>query len=80
MPGGGISDNNLEHILEQTGAPEFHASARTEKESQMVHRNQNCHMGKKSSEYSIVVTSVDKVKELVKIYEKVIKDKKTKAL
>lgn len=70
MPGGGISDKNLLEILEATGAQEFHASARLKKQSNMEFKNEKCKMGSDSSEYSIQVTSSEKVEKLVSIHRK----------
>ena len=69
MPGGGISDSNLKEILEKTGCREFHASARIEKKSEMRFKNEKCKMGTDSSEYSIHVTSKEKVMKLVQIHK-----------
>ncbi len=68
LPGGGITDSNLETILKQTGVKEFHASARTQKQSEMSFKNEKCSMGSDSSEYSIQVTSVEKVTKLIAIF------------
>ncbi|XP_048126038.1 copper homeostasis protein cutC homolog isoform X2 [Alosa alosa] len=38
MPGGGITERNLQRILEGSGAQEFHCSARSSKESTMKFR------------------------------------------
>lgn len=69
MPGGGINEANLKQLLEETKATEFHASARHEKQSGMKFQNENCKMGTDSKEYSINVTSVEKVKNLVAIFQ-----------
>lgn len=37
--GGGINERNIERILEQTSAKEFHCSARTSEQSLMEFRN-----------------------------------------
>ena len=68
MPGGGISVSNLEDILATTGAKEFHASARAKKESLMQFRNESCSMGSNSEEFTILVTSEEKVRQLVDIH------------
>jgi copper homeostasis protein len=39
LPGCGITATNLESILRETGAKEFHASARVSKPSKMVYKN-----------------------------------------
>lgn len=68
MPGGGINDTNLEEILKTLGATEFHASARHRKESTMEFKNEVCSMGTNSEEFSILVTSLEKVERLMDIY------------
>jgi copper homeostasis protein len=68
MPGGGINTSNLKQILVETRVQEFHASARHVKESRMIFKNEKCKMGTDSNEYSLLITSVDKVKALVDIY------------
>jgi len=69
MPGGGISQENLEEIQTKTGCKEFHASARGRKESKMEFQNTACSMGTSSQEYSVMVTSKEKVASLVRIYK-----------
>lgn len=69
MPGGGINSDNLQILLEETKAKEFHASARHEKPSGMTFQNENCKMGTDSKEYSINVTSQEKVRNLVAIFQ-----------
>ena len=69
MPGGGISEVNLEELLRETGCREFHASAREKAASRMEFRNEACSMGTESAEYSVLVTSEVKVKRMVKIFE-----------
>ncbi len=68
MPGGGITENNLEHILTETGAKEFHCSARVSVESGMEYQNEHvCMGGSGASEYTTKTTSVDRVRRLVAI-------------
>ncbi|XP_064385974.1 copper homeostasis protein cutC homolog isoform X3 [Halichondria panicea] len=69
MPGGGITEDNLEQILTETGVNEFHCSARVSVESRMVYRNEQVCMGTShgSSEFSLKTTGVDRVKRLVAI-------------
>ncbi len=77
MPGGGINEANLKLILEESGADEFHASARSIKQSGMEYRNDKCKMGTDSSEFTTMVTSEAKVKALVLLHEEVILARKT---
>jgi len=69
MPGGGINEENLEEIQTKSKCVEFHASARIKKDSKMKFRNEGCSMGSNSEEFSIMVTSTEKVANLVKIYK-----------
>eukprot|EP00118_Oscarella_pearsei_P005081 m.22725 g.22725 ORF g.22725 m.22725 type:complete len:187 (+) comp28389_c0_seq1:313-873(+) len=45
MPGGGITEKNLERILSLTGAKEFHCSARKSVASGMTHLSSDVYMG-----------------------------------
>ncbi len=74
MPGGGITEDNLERILTETGVKEFHCSARVSVESGMVYRNERVCMGggSGSSEYTVNTTSVDRVRTLVAIASNVL--------
>nr|XP_048308894.1 copper homeostasis protein cutC homolog isoform X3 [Myodes glareolus] len=69
MPGGGITDKNLQRILEGSGATEFHCSARSSRDSGMKFRNSSVAMGASlaHSEYSLKVTDVTKVRTLYAI-------------
>ncbi|KAH0623849.1 hypothetical protein JD844_007018 [Phrynosoma platyrhinos] len=64
--GGGITERNLQRILEGSGASEFHCSARSAKDSGMKFRNPSITMGAYLStpEYSIKVADVAKVRTL----------------
>ncbi len=64
MPGCGVNYNNISKIANETGAKEFHLSARSVVESGMKHRNANVSMGGTVciDEYSREVTDVEKVK------------------
>ncbi|NXT21363.1 CUTC protein, partial [Syrrhaptes paradoxus] len=65
-PGGGITERNLQRILEGSTASEFHCSARSARDSGMKFRNPNVAMGASFSapEYSIKVADVAKVRTL----------------
>uniref|UniRef100_A0A9J7XHS1 Copper homeostasis protein cutC homolog n=1 Tax=Cyprinus carpio carpio TaxID=630221 RepID=A0A9J7XHS1_CYPCA len=66
MPGGGITERNLQRILEASGSQEFHCSARSSKDSTMKFRNSNVNMGGSLSipEYAVKVADVTKVRTL----------------
>jgi len=76
LPGCGVNVTNLESILRETGAKEFHSSARIRKSSKMIYKN----LQKKISlngqnnddeDNSIQVTDREKVKLMMDIYRKV---------
>ncbi|HNX88221.1 MAG TPA: copper homeostasis protein CutC [Paludibacteraceae bacterium] len=64
MPGSGINENNIAYIAHETGATEFHLSARSAIPSQMQYRNPNVSMGGKGieiNEYEQNTTNAVKV-------------------
>ncbi|MCC8155184.1 MAG: copper homeostasis protein CutC [Tannerellaceae bacterium] len=63
MPGCGVRENNIALIEEQTGAKEFHTSARSMIKSEMIYRNENVPMGSSEvlSEFERVETDRQKV-------------------
>lgn len=63
MPGCGVRENNIAQIEAETGAREFHTSARSIVQSRMVYRNENVPMGSNivSSEFETVETDRRKV-------------------
>lgn len=67
MPGCGVNAGNILKIANETGAHEFHLSARTAVESTMIYRNFRVSMGGTVvvAEYGRDVTSVDKVKQAI---------------
>ncbi|WP_293309797.1 copper homeostasis protein CutC [Pedobacter sp. UBA5917] len=65
MPGAGINENNIQQLIAQTGATEFHASAKEFVESKMKFRNTESKMGSIEDEYRYELTSETKVKALV---------------
>ncbi|TNN71774.1 Copper homeostasis protein cutC [Liparis tanakae] len=64
--GGGITERNLQRILQGTGAQEFHCSARSGRDSAMKFRNSCVTMGAAFSapEYGLKVADVSKVRTL----------------
>ncbi|MDR2475132.1 MAG: copper homeostasis protein CutC [Bacteroidales bacterium] len=67
MPGCGINKDNIDLIERETGAVEFHASARSVHDSLMIHQNTRVMMESKMdlSDFKRVETSRIKVKDLV---------------
>uniref|UniRef100_A0AAY4E701 Copper homeostasis protein cutC homolog n=1 Tax=Denticeps clupeoides TaxID=299321 RepID=A0AAY4E701_9TELE len=74
MPGGGISERNLQRILEGSSVQEFHCSARSTKDSAMKFRNSSVNMGASlsASEYSQKVADVTKVRTLNAIAKNIV--------
>lgn len=72
MPGAGISEENVEKILSESGAREFHGSARVSRCSRMKYRNQSVSMGSKpGEEYSLHVADEVRVQRMVEIASRV---------
>lgn len=66
MPGAGINEQNINLLMEQTGATDFHASAKQFVASKMEYRNDDTKMGSIADEYQYELTSAEKVAGLVK--------------
>ena len=65
MPGSGINENNIAKIARETGAVEFHLSAREAAESKMKFKNSAVSMGGTNitiNEFEQLITSAQKVK------------------
>lgn len=67
MPGCGVRENNIAQIEAETGAKEFHTSARGIVHSKMNYRNEHVPMGSSivSSEFETVETDRNKVKAYI---------------
>lgn len=66
MPGCGVNADNAVRILQETGATEIHASARSSWLSQMQFRHEGVSMGKPGAdEYATKETDVDIVRRIV---------------
>jgi copper homeostasis protein len=63
MPGSGVRENNIAYIESETGAKEFHTSARSVIHSTMEYRNENVPMGSSAvtSEFETEQTDRKKV-------------------
>lgn len=69
MPGSGINEDNIAEIARETGATEFHLSARESIKSGMQYRNPNIKMGGTTvviDEYAQLITSAKKVEETLR--------------
>ncbi|XP_071168314.1 copper homeostasis protein cutC homolog isoform X2 [Mytilus edulis] len=71
MPGGGINENNISRVLQQSKAKEFHCSARTSRPSLMQFQKAGIPMGTAfhPPEYSTKVTDVAKVQHFISLSE-----------
>lgn len=68
MPGSGVNANNISQLAIETGAKEFHFSAREPIESGMIYRNPNLKMGGTAvviNEYEEQVTSSNIVRSAI---------------
>ncbi len=72
MPGCGINAGNIREIAVQTGAHEFHLSARVQVDGRMKYRNPRVSMGGtvQIAEYGREMTSAEKVGEAIRALEK----------
>ncbi|QNF31829.1 copper homeostasis protein CutC [Adhaeribacter swui] len=68
MPGGGITNRNIARLKRETGAVEFHLTAREKLPSPMTYRNHNAFMGGelRVPEYELAFTSAHKVAQTQK--------------
>ncbi|MDL2248019.1 copper homeostasis protein CutC [Bacteroides sp. OttesenSCG-928-J23] len=66
LPGSGINENNIKRIAEETGAGEFHFSAREPISSGMKYYNPAINMGASTQdEYTQYVTTANRVRETI---------------
>jgi copper homeostasis protein len=67
MPGSGITENNVADLVHFTGATEVHSSARVKIAGGMQYQNDHILLNNGlTDEYSLDVTSTDRVKEILK--------------
>lgn len=65
MPGAGINYTNIAALAKETGAQEFHASAKEFVSSKMEYRNSSTKMGTIEDEYQYELTSAEKVRKIL---------------
>lgn len=67
MPGGGVREENIRHVIDATGAREVHVSARGPLSSTMLFRNPRCTMSSNAptGEYERSITDVERVRRCV---------------
>ncbi|MFC6996937.1 copper homeostasis protein CutC [Rufibacter roseus] len=69
MPGGGINEQNIHQLIQETGVREIHASARDRRESQMQYRREDLFMGGTPlpTEYALMEASANRIKALAAV-------------
>jgi len=67
MPGSGVSEANVADIVHFTGVTEVHSSARIQIQSKMQYQNHILMGNASGDEYSIDITDVSRVRELVRL-------------
>lgn len=69
MPGGGITEHNVEELVKLTHAREIHLTARSEIESGMTYRQQGISMGGRDGipEFTRKVADPERIKSIIKI-------------
>ncbi len=67
MPGSGINENNVTDLVRFTGVTEVHSSAKLQVQSLMGYKNDHIVRGNSyNDEYSVDVTDVGRVREILK--------------
>lgn len=70
LAGSGVTPDNLEQLYRETGATQYHMSAKTVAESPMIYRKEQVNMGLSGiSEYEIWRTDAEAVKRAVSVLE-----------
>jgi copper homeostasis protein len=66
MPGGGITERNIQKIVEQSRAREVHVYAPMSVESRMMYRNLRCFMGGelRPPEFTLSVTAPQRIRRI----------------
>jgi copper homeostasis protein len=67
MPGSGINEHNIAHLVHFSGATEFHTSARTRIDSEMQYHNDHILLSDTGEEFTLEVTDAEKVRNLIKL-------------
>jgi len=71
MPGGGVSEANVADLVHYTKTQEIHSSARVHIQSKMQYKNDHIIMsGGYGDEYSIDITDADRVRNIIKLANK----------
>jgi len=69
MPSSGVNEENIWHLKTETGAQEFHCSAKNLVKSKMNFRNENINMGGKQeiAEYEFYEANSEKIRKIANI-------------
>lgn len=67
MPGAGITVSNIQSIIDQSGAREFHGSASRVRDSAVKYRNTDISMGTRTDTYTVKITDCDIVLEMIQL-------------
>jgi copper homeostasis protein len=69
MPGSGVNEDNIQFLVEKTGAVEFHVSLRNPVQSAMTFRKAEVLMGSipDYNEYSRMITSAERVRKVIEL-------------
>jgi copper homeostasis protein len=68
MPGGGLNESNIGLVARETGAQDFHLSARSPLKSRMEFRRERISMGVPGvDEYSLLIADAEKIRKVIYI-------------
>jgi copper homeostasis protein len=63
MPGSGITPENMDELIQKTGAKELHGTFRSRFPSPMLYRNEK--LSRQEAEYELLLTDGGKIKEII---------------
>src|SRR4051812_23516853 len=68
VPGGGITERNIQKIIKGSNAKEFHVSGRTSRDGPMIFRNSKCPMGGalRPPEFTVSIVDSSKISSFIK--------------
>jgi copper homeostasis protein len=67
MPGSGVDETTVADLIQFTKVSEIHSSARKSVKSKMQYHNDHIILSSAPDEYSIMVTNVQKVKDIIRL-------------
>lgn len=71
MPGAGITVDNVQTIIDQSGAREFHGSASRVRDSVVKYKNEDINMGTRTDEFTVKVTDSDLVSKMISLAQEI---------